>query len=146
VFMGVLIVVIAYAVQARGLPVYVPLAALPIGGPVAAILLANNIRDLVSDRRGGRRTLPVVFGREVAILVYRALLLEAYVAVAVLMAFGVVPPECALVFPSVFAALRLWRDVASYSTPSRLDPVVKRTAGLHLVFGLLYTAGVLIGA
>jgi 1,4-dihydroxy-2-naphthoate octaprenyltransferase len=140
VFMGVLIVVIAYAVQARGFPVYVPLAALPIGGPVAAILLANNIRDLVSDRRGGRRTLPVVFGREVAILVYRALLLEAYVAVAVLMAFG------ALVFPSVFAALRLWRDVASYSTPSRLDPVVKRTAGLHLVFGLLYTAGVLIGA
>jgi 1,4-dihydroxy-2-naphthoate octaprenyltransferase len=30
-------------------------------------------------------------------------------------------------------------------TPERLDPVVKRTAGLHLVFGLLYTAGVLLG-
>jgi 1,4-dihydroxy-2-naphthoate octaprenyltransferase len=146
VFMGILIVVIANAVQTRDFPAYVPLAALPIGGLVAAILLANNIRDLISDRRGGRRTLPVVFGREVAILVYRALLLEAYLAVAVLIAFGVVPPECALVFPSVFAALRLWRDVASYSTPSRLDPVVKRTAGLHLVFGLLYTAGVLIGA
>jgi len=146
VFMGILIVVIAYAVQTREFPAYVPLAALPIGGLVAAILLANNIRDLISDRRGGRRTLPVVFGREVAILVYRALLLEAYLAVAVLIAFGVVPPECALVFPSVFAALRLWRDVASYSTPSRLDPVVKRTAGLHLVFGLLYTVGVLIGA
>jgi 1,4-dihydroxy-2-naphthoate octaprenyltransferase len=146
VFMGILIVVIAYAVQTRDFPAYVPLAALPIGGLVAAILLANNIRDLISDRRGGRRTLPVVFGREVAILVYRSLLLEAYLAVAVLIALGVVPPECALVFPSVFAALRLWRDVASYSTPSRLDPVVKRTAGLHLVFGLLYTVGVLIGA
>ena len=146
VFMGILIVVIAYAVQTLDFPAYVPLAALPIGGLVAAILLANNIRDLISDRRGGRRTLPVVFGREVAILVYRALLLEAYLAVAVLIAFGVVPPECALVFPSVFAALRLWRDVASYSTPSRLDPVVKRTAGLHLVFGLLYTVGILIGA
>ena len=71
VFMGVLIVVIAYAVQARDFPLYVPLAALPIGGLVAAILLANNIRDLVSDRRGGRRTLPIVFGREVAVLVYR---------------------------------------------------------------------------
>jgi 1,4-dihydroxy-2-naphthoate octaprenyltransferase len=146
VFMGVLIVVIAYAVQTREFPAYVPLAALPIGGLVAAILLANNIRDLISDRRGGRRTLPVVFGREVAILVYRALLLEAYLAVAVLIAFGITPPECALVFPSVFAAFRLWRDVASYSTPSRLDPVVKRTAGLHLVFGLLYTVGILIGA
>jgi 1,4-dihydroxy-2-naphthoate octaprenyltransferase len=145
IFMGILIVVIAYAVQTRSFPAYVPLAALPIGGLVAAILLANNIRDLISDRRGGRRTLPVVFGREVAILVYRALLLEAYLAVAVLIAFSIVPPECALVFPSVFAAFRLWRDVASYSTPSRLDPVVKRTAGLHLVFGLLYTVGVLIG-
>jgi 1,4-dihydroxy-2-naphthoate polyprenyltransferase len=146
VFMGVLIVVIAYAVQARSFPAYVAFAALPIGGPVAAILLANNIRDQISDRRGGRRTLPVVFGREVAILIYRALLLEAYVAVVVLMAFGIVPPECALIFPSIFAAFRLWRDVASYSTPRRLDPVVKRTAGLHLVFGLLYTLGVLIGA
>ncbi|MGH3145260.1 MAG: 1,4-dihydroxy-2-naphthoate octaprenyltransferase [Rubrobacter sp.] len=145
VFMGILIVVIAYAVQAGGFPLSVPLAALPIGGPVAAILLANNLRDLVSDRRGGRLTLPIVFGREVGVLVYRALLLEAYVAVAVLMVLGIVPPECVLVFPSVFAAFRLWSDIARYSTPRRLDPVVKRTAGLHLVFGLLYTAGVLLG-
>src|SRR5919107_1540476 len=145
VFMGVLIVVIAYAVQVRSFPVHVPLAALPIGGPVAAILLANNIRDLVSDRRGGRRTLPVVFGREVGVFVYRLLLLEPYVAVGGLMALGVVPLTCALVYPSVFAALRLWGDIARHSTPRRLDPVVKRTAGLHLVFGFLYTAGVLLG-
>ena len=145
VFMGVLIVVIAYGVQGGGFPPYVALAALPIGGPVAAILLANNLRDLVSDRRGGRRTLPIVLGREVGVLVYRLLLIEPYVAVAILMAFGVVPLECALVYPSIFAALRLWRNIAENSTPRRLDPVVKRTAGLHLVFGLLYTAGVVLG-
>ncbi len=145
VFMGVLIVVIAYAVQAGGFPLYVPFAALPFGGPVAAILLANNIRDMNSDRRGGRRTLPIVFGREAAIRIYRLLLLEAYVAAAALMAFGVVPVECALVFVSLVLALRLWRDIEVHTTPERLDPVVKRTAGLHLVFGLLYTAGVLLG-
>ena len=144
-FMGVLIVAIAYAVQAGAFPLYVPLAALPIGGPVAAILLANNIRDMRSDRRGGRRTLPIVVGREVGVLIYRALLLEAHVAVGALMAFGVVPLECALVLLSVTPALRLWRDIALNTTPERLDPVVKRTAGLHLRFGLLYTAGVLLG-
>jgi 1,4-dihydroxy-2-naphthoate octaprenyltransferase len=145
-FMGVLIVVIAYAVQNPGsFPLRVPLAALPIGGPVAAILLANNIRDMGSDRRGGRRTLPIVLGREVGVLIYRLLLLEAYLAAAALMAFRVVPLECALVFLSVSAALRLWRDIAVTTTPERLDPVVKRTAGLHLAFGLLYTAGVLLG-
>jgi 1,4-dihydroxy-2-naphthoate octaprenyltransferase len=145
-FMGVLIVVIAYAVQNPGsFPLRVPLAALPIGGPVAAILLANNIRDMGSDRRGGRRTLPIVLGREVGVLIYRLLLLEAYLAAAALMAFRVVPLECALVFLSGSAALRLWRDIAVTTTPERLDPVVKRTAGLHLAFGLLYTAGVLLG-
>jgi 1,4-dihydroxy-2-naphthoate octaprenyltransferase len=145
-YMGVLIVVIAYAVQNPGsLPLYVPLAALPIGGPVAAILLANNLRDMRSDRRGGRRTLPIVLGREVGILIYRVLLLEAYLATAALMAFSVVPLECALVFLSATPAIRLWRDIATTTTPERLDPVVKRTAGLHLVFGLLYTAGVLLG-
>jgi 1,4-dihydroxy-2-naphthoate octaprenyltransferase len=145
-FMGILIVVIAYAVQDPGsFPLRIPLAALPIGGPVAAILLANNIRDMGSDRRGGRRTLPIVLGREVGILIYRALLLEAYAAAAALMALRIVPLECALVFLSVSTALRLWRDIAVTTTPERLDPVVKRTAGLHLAFGLLYTVGVLLG-
>ena len=145
-YMGVLIVVISYAVQNPGnLPLYVPLAALPIGGPVAAILLANNLRDMRSDRRGGRRTLPIVLGREVGILVYRGLLLEAYLTTAALMALSVVPLECALVFLSATPAIRLWRDIATTTTPERLDPVVKRTAGLHLAFGLLYTAGILLG-
>jgi 1,4-dihydroxy-2-naphthoate octaprenyltransferase len=145
-FMGVLIVVIAYAVQDSGsFPLRVPLAALPIGGPVAAILLANNIRDMGTDRRGGRRTLPIVLGREVGVLIYRLLLLEAYVAAAALMALRIVPLECALVFLSASAAIRLWRDIAVTTTPERLDPVVKRTAGLHLAFGLLYTVGVLLG-
>jgi 1,4-dihydroxy-2-naphthoate octaprenyltransferase len=145
-FMGVLIVVIAYAVQDPGsFPLRVPLAALPIGGPVAAILLANNVRDMGSDSRGGRRTLPIVLGREVGVLIYRLLLLEAYVAAVALMALHIIPLECALVFLSASAALRLWRDIGMTTTPERLDPVVKRTAGLHLAFGLLYTVGVLLG-
>src|SRR5918994_3378597 len=78
-YMGVLIVVIAYAVQTGTFPLYVPLAALPIGGPVAAILLANNIRDLRSDRRGGRRTLPIVAGPGNGGRVYPALLPEGLI-------------------------------------------------------------------
>lgn len=144
-FMGVLIVVIAYAVQAGGFPLYVPFAALPIGGPVAAILLANNIRDMESDRRGGRKTIPIVFGRNGAILIYRLLLLEAYVTAFLLIVFGVVPWTAAVALLSLPILLRLWSGIASTRIPARLDPVVKRTAGLHLAFGLLYTVGVLIG-
>lgn len=143
-FMGLLIVVITYGVQANSYPLHVPLAAIPIGAPVAAILLANNIRDLESDRLGGRNTLPIAAGRQGGILVYRGLLLAAYLAVGVLVLTGFVPVAAILVVLSLPLALRLWRSVASTTIPERLDAVVKGTAGLHAVFGLLYTAGVLI--
>ncbi len=144
-FMGVLIVVITYAVQARSFPLYVPFAALPFGGPVAAILLANNIRDMESDRRGGRRTVPIVFGREMAIWFYRGLLLEAYAAVLLLVLFGVVPWSAGLVVLSLPLAVKIWRGISSSTRPERLDPIVKATAGVHLTFGLLYAVGVLVG-
>ncbi len=144
-FMGVLIVVIAYAVQTVDLSPRVFLAALPIGGPVAAILLANNIRDMESDRRGGRRTVPIVLGRRGGIFVYRALLLEAYVSVAALIAFSIVPLGAGLVVLSLPLLPRLWRGIVATHTPRLLDPVVKGTAGLHALFGLLYCVGVLLG-
>ncbi len=145
-FMGVLIVVIAYAVQNLDLSPRVFLAALPIGGPVAAILLANNIRDMESDRRGGRRTVPIVLGRGGAILVYRALLIEAYASVAVLILLGLVPPSAVLVVLSAPLLPRLWRGIAAARVPDLLDPVVKKTAALHASFGLLYCIGVLLGS
>ena len=144
VFMGLLIVVITYGVQANSYPLYVPFAAIPIGAPVAAILLANNIRDLESDRLGGRNTLPIAAGRKGGILVYRGLLLAAYLAVGVLVLTGSVPVSTILVVLSFPLALRLWRGIAATTIPEQLDAAVKGTAGLHAVFGLLYTAGVLI--
>lgn len=144
-FMGVLIVAIAYAVQTADLPPRVLLAALPIGGPVAAILLANNIRDMESDRRGGRRTLPIRLGRGGGVFVYRLLLLETYASVAALIALGIVPLGAGLVVLSLPLLPRLWRGIAATHTPRLLDPIVKGTAGLHALFGLLYCAGVLLG-
>ena len=144
VFMGVLIVVIAYAVQAGGFPPGVILAALPLGCPVAAILLANNIRDLEEDRRGGRRTLPIVLGRAGGIAVYRGLIAGTYALLALLVFSGVAPAASLIALASLPLAARLWRGVAASTAPARLVPVVKGTSGLHAVFGLLYALGVIL--
>ena len=144
VFMGLMIVVITYGVQANSYPLYVPLSAVPIGILVAAILLANNVRDLESDRRGGRNTLPVALGRQGGILVYRALLLAAYLAAGALILSGLVPLAGGIVILSLPLTLKLWQRISATMIPERLDAVVKGTAGLHAVFGLLYTFGVLI--
>jgi 1,4-dihydroxy-2-naphthoate octaprenyltransferase len=145
-FMGVLIVVLAYAVQTGDFPLRVALAATPIGALVSAILLANNVRDMDSDRRGGRRTLPIVFGRRGGVSVYRALIAASYVLAVILAVAGTVSPLALVVVLSLPLAARLWRGIGASKVPERLDPVVKRTAGLHLVFGLLYTLGILVGA
>lgn len=142
VFMGVLIVVIAYAVQAGGFPLHVILAALPLGCPVAAILLANNIRDLEEDTRGGRRTLPIVLGRASGVAVYRGLLAATYVLLLLLVVSSVVPAISLVALLSLPLAVKLWRGVTASTVPARLMPVVKGTSGLHAVFGLLYAAGV----
>ncbi len=144
VFMGLVIVVITYGVQANLYPFSVPLAAVPIGALVAAILLANNIRDLESDRRGGRNTLPIALGRMGGVFVYKGLLSGSYVSVVALAVIGLVPPGALLAAFSLALVPRLWRGISSTTDPDRLDPIVKGTAGLHAVFGLLYTAGVLI--
>ena len=144
VFMGLVIVVITYGVQTNSYPLLVPLAAAPIGALVAAILLANNIRDLESDRRGGRNTLPVAFGRRGGISVYRGLLLGSYLLGGALALVGVVSLGALLVLLSFPLAVRLWSRISASTVPERLDPVVKGTAGLHAVFGLLYTVGVLL--
>jgi 1,4-dihydroxy-2-naphthoate octaprenyltransferase len=145
-FMGVLIVTLAYAVQTGDFPPHVALAATPPGALVAAILLANNIRDMDSDRRGGRRTLPIVSGRRVGLLVYRTLLAASYLLAVALVTFGVVSPLALLPLVSLPLAARLWRAIGSSTVPERLDPVVKQTAALHLVFGLLYTIGIAASA
>ena len=71
--------------------------------------------------------------------------IEAYAVVVALILLGLVPLSAGLVVLSVPLLLRLWRGIASAREPRLLDPVVKKTAGLHLVFGLLYCAGVLLG-
>jgi 1,4-dihydroxy-2-naphthoate octaprenyltransferase len=141
-FMGILIVVAAYAVQTSSFPPRVVLAAIPVGALVSAILLANNIRDMESDRRGGRRTLPLVLGRRGGVTVYRILLAGSYVGLALLVVTGLVGPGAVLTLLSVPLALWLWRAIVATTVSQRLDRVVKGTAGLHLVFGVLYTVGI----
>src|SRR5918996_5813892 len=67
---------------------------LPIGLSVAvgllstAILVVNNVRDIETDRRAGKRTLAVRLGRERARTLYAAMLVVAFAAPAATWAFG----------------------------------------------------------
>jgi 1,4-dihydroxy-2-naphthoate octaprenyltransferase len=122
------------------------IASLPIACLVAAILHANNIRDLEPDRAAGKVTLATQFGRRAANVEYAILVGTAYPLVLVLIAVAPRLWPVVLTTLSLPAALALTRGVFVAGDERALNVVLRRTAGLHLRFGLLLTAGVVSGA
>ena len=61
-FFGVVAVAGSYYVQVEELPWEAFALAVPVGLLAAAILVVNNVRDIETDRRAGKRTLAVRLG------------------------------------------------------------------------------------
>jgi 1,4-dihydroxy-2-naphthoate octaprenyltransferase len=144
VFMGPVMVLGAYYVMARELSLLPVLAALPISFTVAAILHANNIRDLDADRAVNKRTLAVIFGLRVARLEYVGLVGGAYVALGVLVLAGVIPWTGLLALVTLPEALRLIKLVTTTTDTALLHQAQGRTAKLHGSIGLWLVVGWLI--
>lgn len=116
-------------------------ASLPVGLLVAAILHANNVRDLEDDRRVGKRTLATLLGHRGARQEYDVLLAGAYVSVVLAVALQLLPWPSLAAFASLPLALRVHRLVWRETEPRRLGPALPTTAALHLRFGLLLALG-----
>ncbi len=124
------------------------LVSLPVGCLVTAILHANNTRDIVDDRQAGARTVANTIGLTAAKVEYVGLVGGAYAIVVGLVIAGSVGVWALLVLLSSPIAigniLRILR-----ARPGDSSPIVDadvRSAQLHLLFGLLLTAGLLISA
>ena len=68
----------SYYVQAEELRWEAFALAVPVGLLASAILVVNNVRDIDTDRRAGKRTLAVKLGRDRARLLYTAMLVVAF--------------------------------------------------------------------
>lgn len=144
IFMGPLIVFGTYYVMTED-PSTEPLViGLPIGFVVAAILHANNLRDLEADRIGGRRTMAVRFGRRFAQAEYVFLTLGGIVMVAALVLIGEAPWLALLVGLSLPETLRLCRIATTTEDVQKLHTVLVHTARLHALFGITYVMGWLL--
>jgi 1,4-dihydroxy-2-naphthoate octaprenyltransferase len=115
-------------------------AAVPVGCLAVAILLVNNVRDVDTDRRAGKRTLVVRLGRSAGRGLYAAMLSVAAIAVVWLAArLDTLGPLLAL------AAVPLMRApltaVLACSDGPALNAALGATARVHLLFGLLLAVG-----
>ena len=92
-FFGVVAVVGSYFVQTEELRWEAFALSVPVGLLAAAILVVNNIRDVDTDRRAGKRTLAVRLGRERARRLFAAML-ACRSLVPPLLVRGAVAPGC----------------------------------------------------
>ena len=141
IWMGPLIVVGAYYVMDTDISWELVLISLPITFTVAAILHANNIRDIDADRVVNKRTLAVMLGREAARKEYALLIGAAYVSLVLLVIAGVMPPTVLLGLLTLPVAYDLVKIFNTETDPALLHPAQGRTAKLHGQFGLLICIG-----
>ena len=112
-----------------------------MGALATGVLVVNNLRDRVGDAKHGKRTLAVRFGATGARVEYTLLLCAPFVVVLLGFALGWWGPWAfvsALALPWALWLVRgVWlRDGAA------LNPFLGATARLTVLFGVLFSAGV----
>ena len=113
-----------------------------MGSLAAAILMANNIRDIRSDQDVGKRTLAVMLGIDQARRLYVFLLVTPFVLLAISGAIGWVPALTAIaVF--LFPFTRPLARTINSEEPAKLINNLAGTARLQLLVAIVMSAGAL---
>ena len=141
-FMGPVMVMGAYFVQTEAWTMDAFFASLPIAFLVTAILHANTIRDIDSDRRVGKRTLATLIGRRGANVEMYVLLTSAYVALIASVALGAVPWPALLALATAPGAVAIAKVCAEGGSPKKLNVALFKSAQLHQRFGIVMSLGV----
>jgi 1,4-dihydroxy-2-naphthoate polyprenyltransferase len=141
-FFGVVAVAGSYYVQAVALAWEAFAFAVPVGLLAAAILVVNNVRDLETDRRAGKRTLAVRLGRPRTRILFAAMVFGAFAALV---------PMAVVFSPWVLLALvvlplagRLVATVRAHADGPTLNEMLARTGVVQLAFCALLSAGILL--
>lgn len=143
IFFGAVGTVGAAYVQTGGLVGVAVAASVPIGLLATSLLVANNVRDIATDRMTGKATLAVRIGRDRSRVLYRALVVGAFVSIPMVAVVSGRPwPLLALLAAPL--ALRPWRLVATREDAIGLVQALVATARLELFFGVLLAAGLWI--
>jgi 1,4-dihydroxy-2-naphthoate octaprenyltransferase len=142
-FFGIVAVSGSYFVQVQELPWEAYACAVPVGLLASAILVVNNVRDLETDRRAGKRTLAVRLGRERTRTLYTAMVAGAFVLAPLPWLLGSMTAWLFLPWCAIPLAVPLVKTVRTRVDGPTLNGALAKTGALQLVFCLLFSAGIL---
>ena len=140
VFFGFVATAGSAYVQLERVPTAAWWGAVAVGLLACAILVANNIRDIDTDRVTGKRTLPVLMGAPAARGLFVGCVAGAFVAVA---AVGVLYPTALIALAALPLAVQPVRLVMTRRDPPSLVAALVGTARLEVVVAVLLALGLI---
>src|SRR5215467_13159486 len=140
--MGFLMTWGAYYVQIPRWSWQAFMASIPVGLLVTAILNMNNVRDYQDDLAVHKLTLPVRFGQVFGQRFHAFLLLGSFVAVSLFVLLGLLPLYSLAVWVTFPLAFNNVRAVLAATDRKVFAIGIKRTAQLHLQFGVMLALGI----
>lgn len=143
-FFGLAAVGGTYYGQAITLTQAVFLIAAAMGFLSSAILVVNNLRDIETDKAGGKKTLAVLLGRTITKLEYCILIGVGYIIPIVLWVTGFSNSWIFLTFLSLPFAVHACLNVNRLMGRA-LNGVLAETGRLELIFALFMALGLVIG-
>lgn len=145
VVMGMLLILIAFYIQTGTVTVDAVILSIPSMLLVAAIMMANNIRDIVGDEKSGRKTLAILVGRPTAVTILMLFFLISYIWIITLVVIGYLTPWALLILLSARKPYKSVTIFRKYDQPLQVMPAMKETAVTNTVFGLLLGIAILLG-
>ncbi len=143
-FFGIVAVAGSYFVQTERLVWEAFALAVPVGLLASAVLVVNNVRDLETDRRAGKRTLAVRLGRERTRGLFATMVYGAFLLAPVTWIFGPLAPWVLLPLLALPLAAPIVRTVKTRTDGPSLNEALAGAGRLELVFCILLSAGILL--
>lgn len=142
---GPLLVIGSYYVQTQTITVAALFVSIPVGLLTTAILHANDIRDILHDRKAGIKTLSIIIGKSNAEKLYCGLIICSYAAVLLMAFYKIIPYwslACLITVPGAVKVIKiLYKKGETNPDIVMLD---KMTAQLHAQFGSVLVLSVLL--
>ncbi|NLI31929.1 MAG: prenyltransferase [Deltaproteobacteria bacterium] len=148
--LGILPIMGFYFVQTGEYDWVVLIASIPSGILVHNLLLLNEFPDVEADRKGGRKTTPVVFGMEAAGKFFRLTTISVFIWIVgcvlatLITGIVVMPVYCLMALFSLPLAIKAMRGSKEYKDMNKLVPALGSNVMFILMTHLLLGVGYIL--
>ena len=143
--MGFAIVLITGYAWTRDLSLALLIPAIPSTLLVGSIMLTNNIRDIRNDESHGRRTLPIVLGRERALSLMSITYLFNFIWILAWIIVGHMTWFSLFAFLAAPLAFKTVHTLSTKTDEILLDKAMGTTAGAAMIYQIMWSIGLIIG-